>query len=358
VNSNVDKMAPLSAEPRQILVVLNLARRKAFYSLIGEITAYMRSQLELNNADLAPKSPKLPNSTRDHNAAPLFVVDPADDQGRDQGYGQERQLQPGAARPSRELIALRRDALSQFDGWKNEVLSKLRELLSAADDAKILEARQKRKEKIEATKRQVPGQGENLISFGEADSSKRPRAPSNEVEALQKLFHPIPTRFTTIPVEDRKEVVGSLLVFLLSLGNYSAHSRALSIYLTSAFELPLSFLINEETEIAKSLMETSTAAENQAGGTMSADAETAKRKQENQTSRFWKVGLASVAGAAVIGITGGLAAPVVAGAIGGLMGSVGLGGVASFLGLFWMNGALVGTLFGAYGAKMTVRLSS
>ncbi|KAK3388866.1 hypothetical protein B0T20DRAFT_424608 [Sordaria brevicollis] len=35
------------------------------------------------------------------------------------------------------------------------------------------------------------------------------------------------------------------------------------------------------------------------------------------------------------------------------MGSVGLGGVASFLGVFWMNGALVGTLFGALGAQMT-----
>lgn len=36
------------------------------------------------------------------------------------------------------------------------------------------------------------------------------------------------------------------------------------------------------------------------------------------------------------------------------MGSVGLGGLASFLGIFWMNGALVGTLFGAFGARMTV----
>ena len=35
------------------------------------------------------------------------------------------------------------------------------------------------------------------------------------------------------------------------------------------------------------------------------------------------------------------------------MGTVGLGGVASFLGIFAMNGALVGTLFGAYGGKMT-----
>ncbi|KAI0190567.1 hypothetical protein F4808DRAFT_444514 [Astrocystis sublimbata] len=35
------------------------------------------------------------------------------------------------------------------------------------------------------------------------------------------------------------------------------------------------------------------------------------------------------------------------------MGSVGLGGLAGFLGIFWMNGALVGALFGAFGAKMT-----
>jgi hypothetical protein len=33
-----------------------------------------------------------------------------------------------------------------------------------------------------------------------------------------------------------------------------------------------------------------------------------------------------------------------------------LGSLASFLGIFWMNGALVGTLFGAFGASMTVSL--
>lgn len=37
------------------------------------------------------------------------------------------------------------------------------------------------------------------------------------------------------------------------------------------------------------------------------------------------------------------------------MGGVGLGGLASFLGIFAMNGALVGSLFGAFGGKMTVR---
>jgi hypothetical protein len=90
-----------------------------------------------------------------------------------------------------------------------------------------------------------------------------------------------------------------------------------------------------------------------ASKTLTADAETQKRRTENASSRRWKVGLASVAGAAIIGVTGGLAAPIVAGAIGGIMGGVGLGGLASFLGIFAMNGALVGSLFGAYGGKMT-----
>ena len=111
--------------------------------------------------------------------------------------------------------------------------------------------------------------------------------------------------------------------------------------------------MSEETEVAKSLLMASTEAEKKQAA-MSAEAEAEKRRQEGQASRFLKVGLASVAGAAVIGITGGLAAPVVAGAIGTLMGGLGMGTLASFLGVFWMNGALVGALFGAFGAKMTV----
>jgi len=47
---------------------------------------------------------------------------------------------------------------------------------------------------------------------------------------------------------------------------------------------------------------------------MSGNEETQKRSDKNKTARRWKVGLAGVAGAAVIGVTGGLAAPLVAGA--------------------------------------------
>ena len=47
------------------------------------------------------------------------------------------------------------------------------------------------------------------------------------------------------------------------------------------------------------------------------------KADDNQSSRKWKVGLASVAGAALIGVTGGLAAPLVAAGIGSVMGGLG-----------------------------------
>ncbi|KZL67194.1 transmembrane and coiled-coil domain-containing protein [Colletotrichum tofieldiae] len=342
-------MTPLAADPRQLVVVLNPARRKAFYTLLYDITGYMRSQLELKDGDRTVSSTANPASPslQDRNA-PLFVPDAG------QGGRSSSPSHPdrgGSGVHSAQLRALRRAALKHFDEWRKDVLEKVKEIASARDDDKILEARKKRLDEMEKLKHESPGMGEDLINFGDA-----PKAASTEVDKevaiLQEHYHPIPNRFTTIPVEDRKEVLSCLLVLILSTGSYSAHSRVLALYLTSAFGLPLSTLISEETEIAKSLVESSTSTESQKAS-MSAEAEAAKRRQENQKSRFWKVGLASVAGAAVIGITGGLAAPVVAGAIGGIMGSVGLGGVASFLGVFWMNGALVGTLFGAFGAKMT-----
>lgn len=180
----------------------------------------------------------------------------------------------------------------------------------------------------------------------EIEAEARELRQAEEISLMQSLYHPIPTRLTTISKEDRICVISCMVLLLLSLGHYSAHSRVFLCYLTSAFAIPLSVLTSEETDIAKTLILASKA--------LTADDETKKRQAQNASSRRWKVGLASVAGAAVIGITGGLAAPVVAGAIGGLMGGVGLGGLASFLGIFAMNGALVGSLFGAFGGKMTV----
>lgn len=309
-------MAPLASEPRHLLLVLNPAKRKALYNLIAEITQYMRSQ---------------------------------------------RQDSPASTNASPELTQLRNAALQHFDAWKKDTLTKLKEILAAPDDAAILDARRKRTDAIAQKRAQAKASrpSDDLIDLGEP-LQENLDVPSDDdidkeaVARLQALYHPIPTRLTTISYEDRTEALSAVLLLLLSTGHYPAESRVLAVYLASALELPLSALDNEEVEIATSLVTSSSEAAKSGAG-MSAEAEAQKRRQDGQAGRYWKVGLASVAGAAIIGVTGGLAAPVVAGAIGGLMGSVGLGGVASFLGIFWMNGALVGTLFGALGARMTVR---
>lgn len=366
-------MAPLVSDPRQLLVVFNTARRKALYTLMDEIAAYMRAQLELPQPDSPNRDGPGRHPTRQGDA-PLFI--PATDDASSDGGGTtaspDASVSQRVTPPGPELVRLRRAALMHFDAWRKDLLSKLKEILAAPDDQKIVDERRKRTERVAAARAEKPAAGEDLIDFGFGGGaagggklvSKDDTAAA--VAALQALYHPIPTRLTTVPVEDRKEALSAVLLVMLSAGNYSADSRTLAVYLASALELPLAVLVHEETEIARSLVETSTSEaaqqhqqqQQKAAATMSADAEALKRKQDGQSSRYWKVGLASVAGAALIGVTGGLAAPVVAGAIGGLMGTVGLGGVASFLGIFWMNGALVGTLFGAFGARMTVRKTS
>lgn len=356
-------MAPLSSEPRQVLVVLNPVRRRALYQLVTEITAYMRSQLELHDRDdgQGPKDASRPpshasQSPSGHDAPRGSTPAAATSSTAAAKAKAEASVSQAHTPPSPELIVLRKAALTHFDEWKREFQTKLREILSASDDNKILEARSERQKKMVQTKAESPAEGEDLIDFGgDPSPNNAAQDTAKAVESLRAIYHPIPTRLTTVPVEDRKEVVSAVLILLLSTGKYTAYARTFITYLTSALELPLSFLTDEEKEIAKTMIEASAEAEKtKKEQTMSAEAEAQKRKQQGQVGRFWKVGLASVAGAAIIGVTGGLAAPVVAGAIGGLMGSVGLGGLASFLGIFWMNGALVGTLFGAFGARMTV----
>ncbi|KAI8961982.1 DUF726-domain-containing protein [Daldinia sp. FL1419] len=357
-------MAPLTSEPDAIRVALNLSRRKAFYSLVAEIAAYMRSQLELpyspsTSPNFSSSSGRGPPPYSETTDAPLFTPRT---NSRDSDSAPPQPPRPQRAPPNPALLKLRKAALLHFDSWRDETLGKLKELVAKPDDQKVVDARRKRAEQLSAKSREQPSDGEDLLSFGDNSRSTQtstapvlpPRSSSTgptSLAAFQALYHPIPTRLTTIPIEDRKEVLSAMLILLLSIGNYSAYSRTLICYLTSALEIPPAFLDSEETEIATTMVEAAQKAEQQGG--MSAEAEAQKRREQGQVGRFWKVGLASVAGAAIIGVTGGLAAPAVAGVIGGLMGSVGLGGLASFLGIFWMNGALVGTIFGAFGAKMT-----
>jgi len=117
-----------------------------------------------------------------------------------------------------------------------------------------------------------------------------------------------------------------------------------------ALGVPVSQLAELEATTAATLLK--------AAKHMSADTESAARAEKSRESQKWKWGIASVAGAALIGVTGGLATPLVAAGLGTVLGTVGLGAAAAagYHGALAESSALVGALFGTYGGRMTGRM--
>ncbi|KAL2352050.1 hypothetical protein BJ546DRAFT_990091 [Cryomyces antarcticus] len=240
------------------------------------------------------------------------------------------------ARREKELSApkmteLREASLQYFDEWRDIVLQRVGEVVNSRETAKA--------QKHEA----------------KAASPRAPSRPTIEAEdydegvaiALQALYPPFDTSLARLEKDQRALILHSMLLLLLSLEHYSAYSRVLLLYLTSSLRLTIDFLAGDESKVAKGLL---------AGAEkMSAEEETKKKAEENAGSRKWKVGLASVAGAAIIGVTGGLAAPLLAAGVGSVMGGLGLGATAAagYLGTVASSTVIVGGLFGAYGGRMT-----
>lgn len=75
----------------------------------------------------------------------------------------------------------------------------------------------------------------------------------------------------------------------------------------------------------------------------------------NSTLRKVGIGLGAVAGGVLVGVTGGLAAPLVGAGVSAVLGFVGVGGTAAGLLASGLAGSSVvcGALFGAYGARST-----
>ncbi|KAF8419450.1 hypothetical protein EV426DRAFT_567573 [Tirmania nivea] len=239
-----------------------------------------------------------------------------------------------AARAYRESAQkrLRVSAFEDFDKWAEGLQGRVSEVVNSHVSSSSKGADKP------TTATEAPEDGEVRLSESE----------SMDVKFLQSLYPPIdpPTPLLNLPFGTREKILHSLLLLLLSLEHYDARSRVLLHFLSSSLHLPLSSLLALESTTAATLI---TAAH------VSATAESQKAIQANKTAKRWKVGLASVAGAAVIGLTGGLAAPLVAAGIGGLLSGIGLGATvaAGYLGAVAGSGAIVGALFGAYGGKMT-----
>ncbi|KAF2862637.1 DUF726-domain-containing protein [Piedraia hortae CBS 480.64] len=224
---------------------------------------------------------------------------------------------------SKQMRDLKEAALKHFDEWRTSAMQRIGETVNSK------KAAEKQKEAAQ------PKQSVNPMRYPE----------SSYYDA--NLYPPVETDLTKLPKERRALIVHSVLLLLLSLEHYQSYSRTLLLYLTTSLGLSLSFLAEDESKVARGLL---TAAKK-----MEADEEIKKQTEKNSDSRTWKVGLATVAGAALIGVTGGLAAPFLAAGVGSVMGGLGLGATAAagYLGTLAGSSVLVGGLFGAYGGKMT-----
>ncbi|KAL8928154.1 MAG: hypothetical protein Q9208_001864 [Pyrenodesmia sp. 3 TL-2023] len=91
---------------------------------------------------------------------------------------------------------------------------------------------------------------------------------------------------------------------------------------------------------------------------MSAEESTKKEADNNAAGLRWKVGLATVAGAALVGVTGGVAASFLAAGIGTVVGGLRLSIplIGGYLGAMAGSNILIGGLFGSYVGRMTGRM--
>ncbi|KAL1606801.1 hypothetical protein SLS60_004208 [Paraconiothyrium brasiliense] len=317
--------------------------------LIATITMTMRkSLLDTFTPEETPADSKPLQSEEAALAAASMDIENADVGKEDKRRKEQEQLRKDRekrqgdakkelAKP--EVQELKKEMLKYFDEWRGRVVGRVGEVVNSREEAK----QQSREVKGGDVERPAKRSDTGLKSLSGIDDKGE-----DEDAVFRELHPPVETVLTQLDQEKRKLVLHSLVLILLSLETYSAHSRVLLLYLTSSLQLKLSVLKNDEETVARGLLEA-------ASKQLSADAETKKAAESSSTARKWKVGLAGVAGAALIGVTGGLAAPLLAAGIGSVMGGLGLGATAAagYLGTLASSSVLVGGLFGAYGAKMT-----
>ncbi|NXI37284.1 TMCO4 protein, partial [Galbula dea] len=137
-------------------------------------------------------------------------------------------------------------------------------------------------------------------------------------------------------------ITQDLLSFSLRDGYYDARARVLICHITWLLRIPLEELEVLEESLLESLKEQKEEE--------SETAEVARKKKDRRRKlkRYLLIGLATVGGGTVIGLTGGLAAPLVAAGAATIIGSAGAAALGSTAGI-----AVMASLFGAAGAGLT-----
>ena len=341
-----------NANDESLTTILDVRQRTQLTILLAAATATMREAIAATfdasipgseGTDAKPASPrdKKKPLTEDEK---MMAVDPTTADVAQ--YDRERRL---LAAREKELSApkmreLRDNALEWFDAWRIGAMGRVGEAVNSdSKEAAAKAEREGEQHKAEVAK----GPKEERKVEDEAAPTDTKGAAEAEEDALRQLYPPIDTPLARLDQSKRRLILHSVLLLLLSLEHYPAPSRILLLYLTTSLRLPFSAFAQDEARTAQGLLE--------AANELSGDEETQRKAAENEKTRKWKVRLATAAGAAVVGVTGGLAAPLMAAGVGSVMGSLGLGATAAagYLGTVAGSTMVVGGLFGAYGGRMT-----
>ncbi|KAJ4422187.1 hypothetical protein N0V82_003157 [Gnomoniopsis sp. IMI 355080] len=328
--------------------------RASLLLLIADLMQVMRTQLvdnfDPNKCEVATsmKIGRSPAQPADDVEAPKTEIDVSDRTDTQEDLAGENPASPSEAAQKEqdkakkalekrvkdltksENVELKEAALSHFEEWRDKVLQRVGEAVNQRDAAHDTHSQK---------------------ASSRPTSREKPPSQGREQDIMQHVFPPLETPLENLSDARRILIMHSMLLILLGLESYPAESRVLMLRLASSLGLSMDLLAQDEMSTAKGLLEV-------AKQQMNADEETKKKAQDNSSSRKWKVGLGAVAGAVLIGVTGGLAAPLLAAGVGSMMGGLGLGATAAagYLGALAGSAPLVGVLFGAYGGRMTGKM--
>ncbi|XP_015268091.1 PREDICTED: transmembrane and coiled-coil domain-containing protein 4 [Gekko japonicus] len=142
--------------------------------------------------------------------------------------------------------------------------------------------------------------------------------------------------------ENPKNITQDLVAFSLKDGSYDARLRVLLAHVTWLLRIPPVELEAAEERLLECLNE------EEEEESETAEASRKKKERRRRLKRYLLIGLATVGGGTVIGLTGGLAAPLVAAGAAAIIGSAGAAALGSVAGI-----AVMASLFGAAGAGLT-----
>ncbi|KAE8319281.1 hypothetical protein BDV41DRAFT_230240 [Aspergillus transmontanensis] len=315
--------APKNDSNQDLTTILNRSQRADLTMMVAAILEQMRTTIE-QNFHGSPSHSHQPSPDHKENDSASISHDQQGNPANQSDF-----------KPTAQDLKAEATSLTNFDDWRDSVILRIGEVVNKSDgDDDDDDDEQHASTSSQASQQQAPVVPEDQGSL----------------KKLREVFPPVKTPLLQLPEAKRLLILHSLLLLLLSLEHYNARSRVLMLYVASSLHLDVKILNGDEVKVARVLLDTAIE--------LSKNAETQNHGKKSDSSRKWKVGIASVAGAALIGITGGLAAPLVAAGLGTVLGGIGLGATAAagYLGALAGSGVIVGGLFGAYGGRMTGRM--